>query len=250
MALPKALLYLQTFPLIISLVYIGAPIMAQSTWSRSAADYYNRGNERQKQGDLDGALEDYTFALKFDPQLVQAWNNRGVVRYLKGELEQAIDDHAFARLHAFHDLPQAVVERPYTDGTGDHLVLVVDDVEDLLALVGVEGAVADQHGRVRRADGHPDAAEITGGERLVLVGENASHPQRAGLRVDLRRPLGAQSTGARMRCISKDIWPSSQYTYWSSTAMAAGYDWPVASTTTAPPAFGALAILPAPGSIQ
>ena len=43
---------------------------------------------------------------------------------------------------------QAVVKCSQPDGAGDHLVLLVDDVEDLLALVGVEGAVADQQALV------------------------------------------------------------------------------------------------------
>src|SRR5262245_30196895 len=53
----------------------------------SAAEYYNRGNQRQKEGDLDGAIEDYTFALTFDSRYAMAWNNRGVLRYLKGNLD-------------------------------------------------------------------------------------------------------------------------------------------------------------------
>src|SRR5436190_3132327 len=67
-------------------------VPAQNTRARTAGEYYNRGNERQKQRDLNGAIEDYTFAISFDPQFALAWNNRGVVRYLKGELDHAIAD--------------------------------------------------------------------------------------------------------------------------------------------------------------
>ena len=101
------------------------------------------------------------------------------------DLLQAVDDHPLARLQAVLDRPQPVVQRPHADRAGDDLVLVVDDVEDLLALVVVEGAVADQQGLVGRADGHPDAGEEARGERLVLVGEHAADAQGAGLRVDL-----------------------------------------------------------------
>ena len=80
------------------------------------------------------------------------------------------------------DLPQAVVERPQPDGAGDHLVLLVDDVENLLALVGVDGAVSDQQGAVGSTDGHADAGEKAGRERLVLVGEHAPDAQGAGFR--------------------------------------------------------------------
>ncbi len=96
-----------------------------------------------------------------------------------------LDDHPLARLQAVGDLAQAVVERPQPDGAGDHLVLLVDDVEDLLALVGVDGAVSDQQGVVGLTDGHTDAGEEAGGERLVLVGEHAPHAQGAGSRIDL-----------------------------------------------------------------
>ncbi len=44
-----------------------------------AADYYNRGNERQKAGDLNGAIEDYTFAITYNSKFAMAWNNRGVI---------------------------------------------------------------------------------------------------------------------------------------------------------------------------
>jgi tetratricopeptide (TPR) repeat protein len=63
---------------------------------RSAIDYYNRANQWQKENRLDQALEDYTFALTFDPSLAQAWNNRGVVHYLQGEYEAALRDYTKA----------------------------------------------------------------------------------------------------------------------------------------------------------
>src|SRR5262245_9745388 len=49
-------------------------------------------------------------------------------------LLQAGDDHPLTRPQPLGDLPQAVVERPQPDGADDHFVLLVDDVEDLLAL--------------------------------------------------------------------------------------------------------------------
>src|SRR5882724_257545 len=103
----------------------------------------------------------------------------------RSDLLQTVHDHPLARPQAVFDRPQAVVQRPHADGTGGHLVLLVDDVEDLLALVGVDGALADQEGLVGLADGSPDAGEQPGGEDLVLVGEYAPQPHGAGPRVDL-----------------------------------------------------------------
>src|SRR3954463_7877994 len=97
-------------------------------------------------------------------------------RGARPHLLQAVDDHPLARLQAVGDLPHAVVERPQPDGAVDHRILRVDDVEDLLALVGVEGALADQEGLVGPADGGPDAGEQPGGEDLVRVGKHAPEP--------------------------------------------------------------------------
>jgi tetratricopeptide (TPR) repeat protein len=57
--------------------------LAQAQTVRSAAAYYNRGNERYKKGDLDGAIADYDAALIFEPRLARAYNMRGSARYNK-----------------------------------------------------------------------------------------------------------------------------------------------------------------------
>jgi hypothetical protein len=46
------------------LLAASSPSRAQT--SRFAAAYYNRGNERYKKGDLDGAIADFDAALAFD----------------------------------------------------------------------------------------------------------------------------------------------------------------------------------------
>src|SRR5262245_63270552 len=69
------------------------------------------------------------------------------------DLEQAADDHPVTRRHALLDLPQTVVVSTNPDGTGDHLVPLVDDVDDLLALVVVDGALVDEQGSMGFADG-------------------------------------------------------------------------------------------------
>ena len=83
----QALLLLTCQVLFFGLAFTSA---AQSSRYRSATEYYNRGNERQQQGDVKGALEDYTIAITFDASFAPAWNNRGVVRFLNREAEAAI----------------------------------------------------------------------------------------------------------------------------------------------------------------
>ncbi len=71
---------------------------AISAYSRSLAInphpwvYYNRGVARLKTGDNQGALDDFTEALRLKPNYVNAYNNRGVVRLQRGDYKGAIDD--------------------------------------------------------------------------------------------------------------------------------------------------------------
>src|ERR1700677_1184650 len=51
-------------------------------------------------------------------------------------LLQAVHDHPLARLEACGNLAQAVVERSEANGAGDDLVVMIDNVEGFLALVG------------------------------------------------------------------------------------------------------------------
>jgi tetratricopeptide (TPR) repeat protein len=61
-----------------------------------AAAYYNRGNERYKKGDLNGAIADYDAALTFNPRWALAYNMRGSARYGTGDLEGSIADYTRA----------------------------------------------------------------------------------------------------------------------------------------------------------
>ncbi len=53
--------------------------------SPRAAFYSNRGVVRDELGDKPGAIDDYNLAIKFNPNLAQAYYNRGNVRYDLGE---------------------------------------------------------------------------------------------------------------------------------------------------------------------
>ncbi|MBS3026786.1 MAG: tetratricopeptide repeat protein [Dolichospermum sp. DET50] len=64
--------------------------------SPRAAFYTNRGIVRDDLGDKQGAIDDYTLAIKFNPNLAQAYNNRGIVRNELGDKQGAIDDYTQA----------------------------------------------------------------------------------------------------------------------------------------------------------
>ena len=52
----------------------------------------NRGHLRYLAVDFDGAIEDYTTAIKLDPCLAVAYYNRGQIHYRMGRFELAIID--------------------------------------------------------------------------------------------------------------------------------------------------------------
>ncbi|MFO0098199.1 MAG: tetratricopeptide repeat protein [Aphanizomenon sp.] len=61
--------------------------------SPRAAFYNNRGIVRDDLGDKQGAIDDYTLAIKINPNVAQAYYNRGVVRDDLGDKPGAIDDY-------------------------------------------------------------------------------------------------------------------------------------------------------------
>jgi tetratricopeptide (TPR) repeat protein len=59
---------------------------------RKAIAFNNRGFARWSKGDLDGAIADYNEAIRLDPQFASAFSNRGSARGGKGDLDGEIAD--------------------------------------------------------------------------------------------------------------------------------------------------------------
>jgi V8-like Glu-specific endopeptidase len=62
----------------------------------NARDYYARGLSRLDSGDHWRAIEDFTQAIRLDPNLVEAYNSRGNARYYLEDKQGAIDDYTQA----------------------------------------------------------------------------------------------------------------------------------------------------------
>src|SRR5206468_3498614 len=60
--------------------------------SQYAHAYYNRGNVREAKGDHDGAITDYDRAIELDPKYAYSYNNRGNAKKAKGDFDGAIAD--------------------------------------------------------------------------------------------------------------------------------------------------------------
>ena len=59
----------------------------------TAADYLSRGNAKFDAGDYDGAMEDYTQALRLKPDDALAFYNRGVTKAKLGDYRGAMEDY-------------------------------------------------------------------------------------------------------------------------------------------------------------
>ena len=66
--------------------------IANDATGQTAKEYCNQGVAKQKKGDLDGALADYTRAIELNPFDAILYNNRGVAKTAKGNLDSAIAD--------------------------------------------------------------------------------------------------------------------------------------------------------------
>ena len=72
--------------------------------------YNNRGNAYAKKGDFDNAISDYNTAIKLKPDNAKAYYNRGNTYYDKGEVDNAISDYNTA-IKLKHDLAQVYNNR-------------------------------------------------------------------------------------------------------------------------------------------
>lgn len=70
--------------------------VANAAWQnpKTAEEFNNRGLDRQSNGDLDGAIADYTRALEFEPNDPAIYYGRGVARRKKNDLEGALADYS------------------------------------------------------------------------------------------------------------------------------------------------------------
>ncbi len=54
--------------------------------------YYNRGNARKAKNDLDGAIADYSEAIRLEPQNASRYGNRGEAYFAISEFDKALED--------------------------------------------------------------------------------------------------------------------------------------------------------------
>src|SRR5204863_148165 len=76
-----------------------------------ARAYYSRANLWLARGDADAAIADYGEAIRANPRYVEAYNNRAAARRAKGDVDGAIADYTRAREVAPGDADRAMIRR-------------------------------------------------------------------------------------------------------------------------------------------
>ncbi len=78
--------------------------------STSVMAYFNRALVKRKMNDYLGAIADYTMAIKYKPKYDIAFNNRGIVYMLLGKKDEACADWDVARNLDYPDAQKLYIE--------------------------------------------------------------------------------------------------------------------------------------------
>ncbi|MGE0434145.1 MAG: tetratricopeptide repeat protein [Planctomycetota bacterium] len=119
--------------------------------------YNNRGNVWQAQGKLDEAMADYDAVLRINPQSADAYYNRGNVQALRGRLDEAIADFdAAIRINTHHSL--AYINRGNVCTVLGRLDEAIADYDAALRINSQDAEAYNNRGNVRAAQGRLEEA--------------------------------------------------------------------------------------------
>ena len=81
---------------VVLVALIGAMITVGVCGCKEAKDYYNRGVTRFEKGETDGAISDFTKAIKKNPRYGMAYYYRAMTYLRKREYDRSISDYTKA----------------------------------------------------------------------------------------------------------------------------------------------------------
>ena len=117
-----------------------------------ASAFYNRGQIRYNEGDLDGALSDYNDAILLKPDFAEAFNTRGNARKDKGDLDGAFVDFDEAILLT-SDLAEAYYNRGIARYNKGDVVGALADCNEAIRLKPDDADAFCVRGNVRYTQG-------------------------------------------------------------------------------------------------
>ena len=165
----------------------GEKVSKATTAKPNDADaYYNRGNARRKQGNLSGAIADYSKAIALRPNFAKAYNNRGISHQFQKDYEGAIADYSKAIA-----LSPKFADAYYNRGVARQ------------AQRDYRGAIADYNKTIALS---PNYAEAYGNRAITLVGlgrmQEALASAQQGVELD---PSGRTKNRAILAWVKKKM---------------------------------------------
>ena len=79
-------------------------------WRKSATDFLASGNKKCSESDFEGAITDYSQAIRLKPDCAEAYNSRGKVKAFLGDIQGALADYNQA-IRLKPDYAQAYLNR-------------------------------------------------------------------------------------------------------------------------------------------
>lgn len=119
--------------------------------------YNKRGRARERIGQLDGAIEDYSRAISLQPDYAGAYVNRGAVRFRKDLLDEAAADLDRA-IALDPSLPEAYVNRALTFTAMRRYDLAIADYSSAISLQPGSAETYNRRGLAHGRNGAPGRA--------------------------------------------------------------------------------------------
>jgi tetratricopeptide (TPR) repeat protein len=132
-------------------------LVTDSAFCGDETNYFNSGNVKAHKGDLDGAIADYTKAIKFKPDYAKAYNNRGLAKNYKGDLDGALADYNKA-IKLNPDVAPMYFNRANTKKDKNDLNGAIIDYTKAIELQPDYAAAYDNRGILKKVQGDLNGA--------------------------------------------------------------------------------------------
>ncbi len=147
---------------------------------QSSAAYNDRGTARQFKGDLDGAIKDYSHALAIDPQMAAAYNGRGNAKAAKNDQDGAIADFTEA-VRIDPTMAAAYDSRGNAKTAKEDLDGAIADFTQAITIDPTLASAYSDRGFARQANGNLDGAISDYTQALALKPKTAIAYYNRGL---------------------------------------------------------------------
>ena len=115
------------------------------------------GNERSARGDVEGALEDYSEAIRLNPDHAVAFYNRGDIRRVKGDAKGALQDLGEA-IRLKPDYSDAFLRRGNVHRLNGDLMSAIKDYSEAIRLKAENAFAFNNRGSALREKGDMEGA--------------------------------------------------------------------------------------------